>query len=113
MNEVFAFLTKGGFLVHIGSKSPFGRISVEALEDSPNGTKGFSFTTGAISIFYLVAEYHRSFLHLQRKAGRTGYLSFLHFNDLSTTRMTNNEEDVCMVIGVMEHNWIHLLGLVC
>ncbi|KAK3748766.1 hypothetical protein QZH41_000790 [Actinostola sp. cb2023] len=69
--EVCEYLKSGGgFSVQIGNQNPFGRIPTDqACEETVNkdtqtagGTKGFSLKAGAVSKYYLVAEYRSIFL---------------------------------------------------
>ena len=70
--EAFKYLKSGGFSVQIGESSPFSKVPVDqACEETVNkgaqtagGTKGFSLKAGAVSKYYLIAEYRSIFLRL-------------------------------------------------
>ena len=72
--EAFKYLRSGGFSVQIGEGNPFGKVPVDqACEETVNrdtqtagGTKGFSLKAGAVSKYYLVAEYRSIFLRLMK-----------------------------------------------
>ena len=63
--EVYEHLKNGGMSVQLGAANTFGRIPVDqAIEETANkdtqtagGTKGFSLNPGAVSKYYLTAEY--------------------------------------------------------
>lgn len=67
--DVFKEFMEGGFSVQMGSTNPFGRIPVDqAIEETVNkdtqtagGTKGFSLKPGAVTKYYLTAEYRSVF----------------------------------------------------
>ena len=60
----------GGFSVQVGADNPFGKVPVDqTCEETVNkhtqtssGTKGFSLKPGAVSRFFIVAEYRSMFL---------------------------------------------------
>ena len=63
--SVYEHFQDGGCSVQIGDHNPFGRIPVdETIEETVNkdtqiggGNKGFSLKPGAISKYFLIAEY--------------------------------------------------------
>ena len=63
--DVIGYFRAGGFSVQIGYDNPFGRIPVDqTVEETVNkdtqtaeGTKGLSLKPGAVSKYYLVAEF--------------------------------------------------------
>ena len=69
--------------------NPFGKVPVDqAFEETVNkdtqtagGTKGFSFKAGAVSNYYLVAEYRSIFLR-QMKDMPDSNKSRFHYSDL-------------------------------
>ena len=70
--EAFKYLKSGGFSVQIGERNPCGKVPVDqACKETVNkdtqtagGTKGFSLKAGAVSKYYLIAEYRSIFLRL-------------------------------------------------
>ena len=67
--EVHDHFMNGGFSVQLGGKNPFGKIPIDqTIEETANkdtqtagGTKGFSLKPGAVSRYYITAEYHSGF----------------------------------------------------
>ena len=63
--DVVEYFKSGGFSVQIGAENPFGRIPVDQTceetvnkdTQTPAGIKGFSLKPGAMSKYYLIAEY--------------------------------------------------------
>ena len=72
--DAFKYLKPGGFSVQIGEGNPFGKVPVDqACEGTVNkdtqtagGTKRFSLNAGAVSKYYLIAEYRSIFLRLMK-----------------------------------------------
>ncbi len=68
--DVVAYFKPDGFSVQIGAENPFARIPVDQTceetvnkdTQTPGRTKGFSLKPGAVSKYYLIAEY-RSIIH--------------------------------------------------
>ena len=73
--DVFDHMLNGGFSVQLGGSNPFGRIPVDqTIEETVNkdtqtagGTKGFSLKAGAVSRYYLTAEYRSTCIRNMRK----------------------------------------------
>ena len=73
--EVYEYLRNGGMSVQLGAANTFGWIPVDqAIEETANkdtqtagGTKGFSLNTGAVSKYYLTAEYRSICLRYLRE----------------------------------------------
>lgn len=113
--DVHEFLKNGGFSVQLGKQNPFGRIPVDqVIEETVNkdtqtagGTKGFSLKPGAVSRYYLTAEYRSSFLHMLRDAVGTSKSSSLCHPDLSNSRIKKDEHDIKSLIDMLENNWIN------
>ena len=67
--DAYEYLKLGGFSVQMGNQNPFGRIPVDqTCEETVNkdtqtagGTEGFSLKAGAVSMYYIVAEYRSIF----------------------------------------------------
>ena len=113
--EAHEFLQNGGFSVQLGSRNPFGRIPVDqTIEETankdtqtPGGTKGFSLNPGAVSRYYLTAEYRSSFLHLLRDAVGTSKSTKFHHPDLSISRIKRDERDVISLMELLESSWVN------
>ena len=114
--EAHGFLQHGGFSVQLGPRNPFGRIPVDqTIEETvnkdtqtPGGTKGFSLKPGAVSRYYLTAEYRSSFLHMLRDVtGTRNFTSNTGHPDLSKSRIKKDEKDVLSLIDMLQNNWIN------
>ena len=110
--EVHEHLASGGFSVQIGGENTFGRIPLDQTceetvnkdTQTPGGTKGFSLKPGAVSRYYMVAEYRSIFLsHLRDMLQLKS-----HFNhaDLQSKRKVKDEQDVQSLMDMLENNWI-------
>ncbi|KAK3735047.1 hypothetical protein QZH41_001743 [Actinostola sp. cb2023] len=112
--EVCEYLKSGGFSVQIGTKNPFGRIPTDqACEETVNkdtqtagGTKGFSLKAGAVSKYYLVAEYRSIFLK-QLKDMLDLTKSNSEHSDLQSARISRDEADVRSLLAMLEEHWIN------
>ncbi|CAH1248853.1 Hypp8457 [Branchiostoma lanceolatum] len=112
--EAFDYLKSGGFSVQIGDQNPFGRIPVDqTCEETVNkdtqtsgGTKGFSLKPGAISKYYLVAEYRSMFLKKLRDMFDVQKAHSDH-TDLQNSRITRDEADVMALDIMLERHWIN------
>ena len=65
--DVLAYLRSGGFSVQIGAMNTFGvdqtcEETVNRDTQTPGVTKGFSLKPGAVSKYYLIAEYRSIFM---------------------------------------------------
>ncbi|KAK3748348.1 hypothetical protein QZH41_000090 [Actinostola sp. cb2023] len=111
--DVHSHLASGGFSVQIGENNPFGRIPVDQTceetvnkdTQTPGGTKGFSLKPGAVSRYYMVAEYRSIFLSNLREM--LHLKSFYGHTDLQGTRITRDEEDVKSLVDLLENTWIN------
>lgn len=73
------------------------------------GTKGFSLKSGALSKYYLTAEYRSMYLRqLRDLTGQS--MSKLSHPDLQGPRIQKDEADVQSLIDVMENNWLNPLS---
>ncbi|KAG1659185.1 hypothetical protein GQR58_022660 [Nymphon striatum] len=112
--EIHHFLESGGFAVQLGSQNPFGRIPVDqTVEETVNkdtqtsgGTKCFSLNPGAISRYYLTAEYRSAFLRQLRDMLNMKQSTLGH-KDLQMTRIIKDEADVQALLTMLESNWIN------
>ena len=113
--DVHAEFMQGGFLFQLGCNNPFGRIPVEQTieetvnKDTARWTKGFSLEPGAVSRYYLVAEYGAVYLKtLSDMIGRCS--SKLHHPDRQGPRIRKDEADIKSLIDMMENNWLNTLS---
>ena len=112
--ETYEYVKSGGFSTKIGDKNPFGRIPIDqACEETVNkdtqtagGTKGFSLKAGAISKYYLVAEYRSIFLKQLKHMLHLDKSNSEH-NDLQNTRISRDETDVRSLLDMLESHWIN------
>ena len=94
--------------------NPFGRVPVDqTCEETVNkntqtsgGTKGFSLKAGAVSKYYIVAEYRSIFLN-QLKDMLDLSKSNSEHTDLQKMRIARDEADVKSLITMLESNWIN------
>ena len=112
--QVYQHMTEGGFSVQLGIANPFGRIPVDqTIEETANrdtqtagGTKGFSLKPGAVSRYYITAEYRSSCLkqlrEISRSSNKTGRLGH---SDLSKARISKDEESVQLLVDLMSETW--------
>ncbi len=112
--DVYAKFMQGGFSVQLDSTNPFGKIPVDqTIEETvnkdtqtPGGTKGFSMKAGAVSRYYLTAEYRSKYLRaLRNMVGQNK--SKLSHPDLQSPRIKKDEADVKSLIDMMENNWLN------
>ena len=105
---------RGGFSVQLGSKNPFSRIPVDqTIEETVNkdiqtsgGTKGFSLRPGAVSKYYLSAEYKSMYLGELRQMVNLSNSRLAH-PDLQSSWIKKDEADIKSLIDVMENKWIY------
>ena len=111
--EAFKYLKSGGFSVQIGEDNPFGKVPVDqACEETVNkdtetagGTKGLSLKAGAMSKYYLVAEYRSIFLRLVKDMLDLNKSNF-HHTDLQSTRIVRDETDVKSLVAMLQSHWL-------
>jgi hypothetical protein len=102
----------GGFSVQLGESNSFGRIPVDqTLEETVNrdtqtsgGTKGFSLKPGAVSRYYLTAEYRAEALRRLRHLIAMQKPRFGHA-DLQNPRIKRDESDVTSIAEMLENTW--------
>ena len=68
------------------------------------GTKGFSLKLGAVSRFYMVAEYRSMFLGNLREM--LHLKSFFNHSDLQIKKIKKDEADVKSLVEMLETSWI-------
>ena len=115
--ETYEYVMSGGFSAQIGDQNPFGRIPIDqACEETVNkdtqtagGTKGFCLKAGAISKYYLVAEYRSIFLKQLKHMLHLDKSNSEH-NDLQNTRISRDETDVRSLLDMLESHWINLFS---
>jgi hypothetical protein len=114
--EVYAYLERGGFAVHVGSScNPFGSIPIDqAVEETvnkdtetPGGTKGFSLNPAALKKHYMTAEYRALFLgNLRDMLDMNAYQASSH-PDLNKPRIAKDEKDIQAMEDLLKNNWIN------
>ena len=112
--EVFQHFQDGGFSVQIGPKNPFGRIPVDQTceetvnkdTQTPGGTKGFSLKPGAVSRYYITAEFRSTYLRVLRDMVHLNQSELQHA-DLQQSRIKRDEQDVQALMEMLETNWIN------
>ena len=93
------FQHNGGFSVQLGDHNPFGHIAVDqTIEETVNkdtqtagGTKGFSLRAGAVSKYYINAEYRSLCLKQLRNMTQVGNSELSHV-DLTLSINTERRE---------------------
>ena len=113
--DVLAYWRSGGFSVQIGPMNPFGRIPVDqTCEETvnrdtqiPGGTKGFSPKPGAVSQYYLIAEYRSIFMQQFKEMLHLGTPTTFQHTDLQVSRIARDEEDVKSLMSMLEGSWIN------
>lgn len=111
---IYEYLQNGGFSVQRSSTNPFGRIPVDqCVETTINrdtqthgGTKGFSLKPGALSRYYLTAEYRSSYLRILKDTVHLEQTDLQH-NDLKKSRMQRDEHDVRHLVETLDTTWIN------
>ena len=109
--DVHAEFMHGGFSVQLSSNNPFGRIQVdETIEETANkdmqmlgGTKGFSLKPGAVSRYYLTAEYRAVYPRTLRDMICQGN-SKLPYPDMQGRMTRKHEADIKSLINLMGNN---------
>jgi len=111
------FQHNGGFSVQLGDHNPFGRIAMDqTIEETVNkdtqtagGTKGFSLRAGAVSKYYINAEYRSLCLKQLRNMTQVGNSELSHV-DLTPSRIQKDEKAVQSLVELMENNWTNPFG---
>ena len=112
--QMYDYFLAGGFAVQLGTSNPFGRIPVDqTIEETankdtqtPGGTKGFSLKAGAVSRFYLTAEYRSTCLRNLRQMTGSQPQTMCHA-DLEPSRITKDEKDVGSLTELLENTWVN------
>ena len=112
--EVYEHLKNGGMSVQLGKTNTFGRIPVDqTIEETankdtqtPGGTKGFSLNPGAVSRYYLTAEYRSICLRNLREMVHEKPPGVSHA-DLEPSRMRKDEESTQAVVDLLESTWVN------
>ena len=103
----------GGFVTQLGDANTFGKIAIDqAIEETankdtqtPGGTKGFSLKPGALSRFYITAEYRSMCLRQLRKMTSLQQTMKIKRADLSSSRIAQDERDVQAIVDLLETSW--------
>ena len=113
--DVLAYLRSGGFSVQIGATNTFGRIPVDQTceetvnkdTQTPGGTKGFSLKPGAVSKYYLIAEYRSMFMRQFKEMLHLGTPATVQHTDLQASRIKRDEDDVKLMMSMLKGSWIN------
>ena len=106
-------MLNGGFSVQLGSSNTFARLSVDQTIEvtinkdtqTPGGTEGFSLKPGAVSRYYITAEYRSTCLRQLKMLTDTSHsLGKLH-SDLYTTQIRKDESDVDRIVELLQETW--------
>ena len=79
-------MLNGGFSVQLGSSNTFARLSVDQTIEvtidkdtqTPGGTEGFSLKPGAVSRYYITAEYRSTCLRQLKMQENVTLICILH-----------------------------------
>ena len=112
--EVYEHLKNGGMSVQLGKTNTFGRIPVDqTIEETankdtqtPGGMKGFSLNPGAVSRYYLTAEYRSICLRNLREMVHEKPPGVSHA-DLEPSRMRKDKESTQAVVDLLESTWVN------
>ena len=107
--DALKYVRLGGFSVQLSNSNSFGRVPVDQTcketvnkdTETSGGTKGFSLKPNAVSKYYLVAEYRSTFLRQLRGKLQINSSSPKH-NDLHSSRITRDENDVKNIISLLQ-----------
>ncbi|XP_053399793.1 uncharacterized protein LOC123523028 [Mercenaria mercenaria] len=112
--DTYDHFLHGGFSVQRGEWNTFGRIPVDqTIEETVNrdtqtagGTKGFSLNPGAISRYYLTAEYRSICLRNIREMTDIKVTGLSHV-DLEPERVKKDESAVQAILDLLENKWLN------
>ena len=112
--DIHEYLADGNFSTQIGNGNPFGCIPMDQTIDetinkdiqTPGGTKGFSTKKRAVSRYYITADYRASSVRQLRYMVDTNRNGLRH-PDLTSSRITKDEEDVECLIDMLENIWFN------
>jgi len=111
--EVLQHFLEGEFSVQLGEKNPFAKIPLDqTIEETANrdtkvagGVRKYSLKPGAVSRFFLTAEYRSSFLRHLRDVLVTGKSDHGHV-ELQNSRIKKDELAVNAVVETLQ-NWVN------
>ena len=72
------------------------------------GTKGFSLKPGAVSKYYLIAEYRSIFMRRFKEMLHLGTPATVQHTDLQASRIRRDEDDVKLMMLMIQGSWINL-----
>ena len=112
--DVYDHYIHGGFAVQLGSSNTFGKIPLDqTIEETvnkdtktPGGTKGFSLNVGAVTRYYLTAEFRSTCMRKLREMVKICTPGVTHV-DLEPSRIKRDEKDVQTITELLEENWIN------
>ena len=107
--DTYAHFMNGGFSVQRGKWNTFGKLPVDqTIEETANkdtqtsgGTKGFSLKPGAVSKYYLTAEYRSTCLRKLREMIQIKSVDVSH-SDLEPSRIKKDEIGVQSLTEMLE-----------
>ena len=111
--EIYQEFQKGNFSVQLTAGNPFGRIPVDQTTEmtvnkdtqTVGGTTRFSLNAGAVSRYYLTAEYRSEFLTRLRDMVHLSKHRFEH-PELQNSRMKKDEQAVSAVVETLT-SWVN------
>ena len=110
--SAWTYLQNGGFSTQMSSSNTFGRIPMDQVIEetankdtqTPGGTKGFSLNKGAVSRYYITADYRKACLRNLREMVNEGNRSASH-PDLRKGRIRRDENDVQLITNLFSNVW--------
>ena len=74
---------------------------------TPGGTKGFSLKPGAVSKYYLIAEYRSIFMQQLKEMLHFGTPVTVQHTDLQASQIRRDPDDVKLVMSMLKGSWIN------
>jgi len=111
--ELYKHFQQGHFSVQLKQGNPFGRILVDqTTEETVNtdtqtagDTTGFSLKPGAVSRYYLTAEYRASTLRQLCETVNIKSFTYSNHPDLMKKRIHKDEPDIAAIVDTLENDW--------
>ena len=102
-------MEQGGFSVQIGSSNSFGRIPVDETVNKDTqthgGTNGFNLKPGAVSRYYITAEYRSTYFRQLKESVNITDPNSRHA-DLRQSRISRDEADIQSLIDMLKNTWV-------
>ena len=104
------YLAYRNFSTQVGNDNSFDCIPMDQTiekiinkdNQTPGGTKGFSTKKGTVSRYYITANYREPFIRQLRYMIYSNRNDLQH-SDLTSSRITKDEEDVECLIDMLEN----------